>query len=257
MKSKSDDFNVFKNKLKRINKVNNKIFLKYKIKQAKDIIKLASKVFDNIIVAFSGGKDSLVALHLSLEIIPDVPVLFNYTTVEFPETVKYVKKLQKMWGFKLYIAKPKTGFFKAVKERGWASHENRWCCKMFKDDPAYDFLIKHDFDAEITGTIRTESIYRRWIKPITIPKKNPPIIRIHPIYDWNPKEVWEYIKLHELPYNPLYDLGYRRIGCWACPLNGPSHYRRLEKTHPHLYRYIENYLPRHPFFNGKTALTKE
>ena len=240
----------FKHKIteKQLLEANQKIYYDFRVNQAMEIIKMANKIFQgNLAVAFSGGKDSLVALHITLNVNPETPVIFNNTTVNFPETIKYVKDLQKEWGFNLYVTRHKTSFLKEVKTKGWATHENRWCCKPFKDQPAFNFLEENAIDAEITGTTRTESIYRRSLTPFRLPKKGLKIIRINPIYDWNYWEVWKYIKENKLPYNPLYDKGYRRIGCWCCPLNGPSHYRRLRKTHPKLYQFLQKFEPKHPY----------
>jgi len=230
------------------NDINNEIFLRFKIEQAKHIIKRSFEVFGRkLTVAFSGGKDSLVALHLSIQSIGnDIKVIYSHTTVEFPETIKYVKHLADIWNFELIITKPKRPFFEVVKEVGWATHENRWCCRPYKEEPAYEIMHQMEIAAEITGTTRTESIYRRYLKPVMPPKKSPYLTRIHPIYDWNEMEVWEYIKRNNLPYNPLYDMGYKRIGCWCCPLNGPSHYRRLKKTHPILFNFLLKFEPTHP-----------
>jgi len=231
-----------------ISKANERIYWQFKVRQAKSVLKFARKLFgDNLAVAFSGGKDSLVALHLALETLgSDLHVIYNHTTVEFPETIQYVTRLAKEWDLRLFITKPKKGFFSAVKERGWATHEDRWCCRPYKDEPAHNFMAAKGIIAEITGTVRTESIYRRSLTPFRMPKKEPFIIRIHPLYDWNHWEVWRYIKERDLPYNPLYDMKYRRIGCWCCPLNGPSHYKRLRKTHPKLYSFLRKFRPKHP-----------
>ncbi|MCR6693219.1 MAG: phosphoadenosine phosphosulfate reductase family protein [archaeon YNP-LCB-003-016] len=233
-----------------VDEANERIYFDFKVLQAKSILKIAKETFgDNLAVAFSGGKDSLVVLHLALETLgPDIPVIFNNTTIEFPETIQYVLNLSKMWGFKLHVTNPNRNFFSAVKEHGWATHENRWCCKPYKDEPAYKYMIEHGIMAEITGVTRTESFYRRYLKPFTMPKKDPPILRINPIYDWNSQEVWRYIKERNLPYNPLYNMGYQRIGCWCCPLKGISHYRRMQKTHPNLYSFLKNFEPKHPAF---------
>jgi len=231
-----------------IRDANRQIYRQFKVEQAKMILKIANEIFgDSIAVAFSGGKDSLVALHLALEVLGnDIKVIYNNTTVEFPETIKYVLDLTEAWNLNLHITRPEKPFFSVVREKGWATHENRWCCRPYKDEPAREFMIKNGIVAEITGTVRTESIYRRSITPFRMPKREPLIIRIHPIYDWNQWEVWTYIKEKKLPYNPLYDKGYRRIGCWCCPLNGPSHYKRLMKTHPHMFRFLKKFTPTHP-----------
>lgn len=232
---------------RKIEECNSRMFYDFKVKQAKEIMRTALNIFSgNLPVAFSGGKDSLVVLHIALEANPEVPVLYNNTTVEFPETLRYVRSLEKEWNLNLYMTRCRTPFLAAVRERGWATHESRWCCKPYKEQPAFEFLISHGFEAEITGTTRTESIYRRSLSPIKMPKKEPHIIRVNPIYDWNYWEVWTYINLNNLPYNPLYNKGYRRIGCWCCPINGWTHYRRLKKTHPKLYSFLKNFKPEHP-----------
>jgi len=231
-----------------IDNINDEIFWRFKIDQATYIIKRAAEIFNkNLAIAFSGGKDSLVALHLTLRTLGNqVSVVYNHTTVEFPETVKYVKELASKWNLDLIITKPIKPFFHAVKEKGWATHENRWCCKPYKDEPAHNFMKQNGIIAEITGTTRTESLYRRSLKPFSLPQKEPFIIRIHPLYDWNQWEIWKYIEENKLPYNPLYKKGYQRIGCWCCPINGLSHYKRLKRTHPKLFEFLCKFSPLHP-----------
>jgi phosphoadenosine phosphosulfate reductase len=232
---------------KRIAQCNSRIFYEFRVKQAREIIKEANDIFSGKLpLAFSGGKDSLVILHMALDINPNIPVIYNNTTVEFPETLQYVKQLKEEWAISLHVINNDCSFFQMTKEKGWATHEDRWCCKPYKEEPAFQFMVQSGFKAEITGTTRTESIYRRSLSPIKVPSKDPKIIRVNPIYDWNEWEVWRYIRENNIRYNPLYDMGYRRIGCWCCPLNGPSHYKRLKKTHPKLYNFLCTFEPLHP-----------
>jgi phosphoadenosine phosphosulfate reductase len=41
---------------------------------------------------------------------------------------------------------------------------------------------------------------------------------VNPIYEWSDKEVWDYLRAGGYPYNPMYDMGYHRVGCIGCPL---------------------------------------
>ena len=43
-------------------------------------------------------------------------------------------------------------------------------------------------------------------------------ITVNAIYDWSDTDVWDYIRLRGVKVNPLYAMGYRRVGCIGCPL---------------------------------------
>lgn len=42
---------------------------------------------------------------------------------------------------------------------------------------------------------------------------------VNPIFNWTDKDVWEYIHDRNIKYNPLYDMGYKRVGCVGCPMS--------------------------------------
>jgi phosphoadenosine phosphosulfate reductase len=42
------------------------------------------------------------------------------------------------------------------------------------------------------------------------------LIKINPLIEWTEKEVWDYIKKHNVPYNELHDKGFPSIGCQPC-----------------------------------------
>jgi phosphoadenosine phosphosulfate reductase len=43
-------------------------------------------------------------------------------------------------------------------------------------------------------------------------------IIVNPIYEWTDSDIWEYIRENNIKYNPLYDRGYKRVGCVGCPM---------------------------------------
>lgn len=54
-------------------------------------------------VAFSGGKDSLVALDLVRQVAPDAPVAFFDSGLEFPETYTYLEQIAELWSLNLHV----------------------------------------------------------------------------------------------------------------------------------------------------------
>ena len=89
-----------------------------KIKMAERVLNSLFKATDNVAVAFSGGKDSLVALHLALQIKPDIPVLFVNTGIEFPESLEYTRQLEEKWNLNFHEANAKVNFWKLSEEKG-------------------------------------------------------------------------------------------------------------------------------------------
>ena len=56
-------------------------------------------------------------------------------------------------------------------------------------------------------------------------RENKDII-VNPIYEWTDTDVWEYIRENGIKTNPLYERGYKRVGCIGCPM---ATYREMMK----------------------------
>ncbi|RLI84590.1 hypothetical protein DRP07_00790, partial [Archaeoglobales archaeon] len=65
--------------------------LEDKVTAAADIINEALGLTNNQAIAFSGGKNSLVALHIILKFKPDIKVVFCNTGVEYPQSLKFTR----------------------------------------------------------------------------------------------------------------------------------------------------------------------
>ncbi len=136
-----------------------------KIEYTKKIIKKAYNEFGKkLSVSCSFGKDSTVVLYLAREIYPDIPVLWANTGVEFPETVKFARKLTKEWDLNLIEIKPIKTFWECVKEYGFpwprkAKMKNGYkapgtprCCYYMKEKPLKDKI--HELGIKATGLYR-------------------------------------------------------------------------------------------------------
>lgn len=209
---------------------------------AEHIISEALKKCKKPIIAFSGGKDSTVVLHLVRRIAPQTIALFNNTGVENKETVKFTRSLPNMDETTYY----KKNFWQCVDEYGLPqvkakakSHGNR-CCYYLKEKPALDYYREHNNDLTFTGLTMAESRNRMMFFKRCGPlyyMKSWQMWKCHPIWDWTEDEVWDYIKSNNIPYNPIYDNGAVRCGCVPCTAY-ISWKRRLAKENPKMLKLV-------------------
>jgi PUA domain (predicted RNA-binding domain) len=200
-----------------------------------------------VYVSFSGGKDSLVVLDLARSSVKqrELKAFFLNTGIEFPETVKFVRRFCREREIPLKEANAGSAFREQVGKFGPPAKDFRWCCKVCKLASAGDFDIgkkassrKETGDVAyltIDGKRKHESFSRARIAASETNPFVPAQLNIFPIRDWKAIEVWLYIHWRKLPYNPLYDLGFERVGCWLCPSALAAEYVRVKDLHPEMY----------------------
>src|SRR5699024_245360 len=84
------------------------------------------------------------------------------------------------------------------------------CCNLRKIKPLHDAL--YGAQAWVSGLRREQSPTRANTEFMN-PDLKFSSIKICPLIHWTWEDVWNYIKLFELPYNPLHDQDYPSIGC--------------------------------------------
>lgn len=100
-------------------------------KESFALAELAELSKRNVAVSFSGGKDSLVVLDLAQR-VGIKKAVFVDTTVEFDETVDYIRSVEDFYGFKIVVLRAPVDFFGMVGHIGVPSRRFRWCCDVFK-----------------------------------------------------------------------------------------------------------------------------
>ncbi|WP_440953449.1 phosphoadenosine phosphosulfate reductase domain-containing protein [Methanococcoides sp. FTZ1] len=199
-------------------------------------------------VSFSGGKDSLVVLDLTLSALKnrDVSAFFLNTGIEFPETVDFVHEYCEKRGIELIEAKAGNAFWDNVESFGPPAKDFRWCCKVCKLAPAGDVIDNCTKEGGVCLTIDGKRRYESFSRAnIAASEKNPFVpdqLNIFPIRDWRAIEVWLYIHWRGLDYNPLYDRGFERVGCYLCPAELSAEYEGLREIHPDMYERWNDYL---------------
>ena len=215
---------------------------------ASDIKSFVSSKKQPVTVSFSGGKDSLAAFGVAMKALKGgMELLFVDTGLEFPETVEYVKSFAKKNDLKIHIAQANNAFRENVDTFGPPAKDFRWCCKVCKLGPITDMISKEFPNGTITveGNRMLESFAR---SKTSFVSKNPFVpnqTTLNPVRTWNASEIWGYIWMKGLEYNPLYERDFERIGCYLCASCLASEWKNTERIHPELHKDWSDYLYRY------------
>lgn len=222
----------------------------------------------------SGGKDSDVIKQIAFLSGVKFEIIHSHTTADHPLTVRYVREEQQRWqarGVPYSIVYPtykgkRTSLWALIALKGAPTRLRRWCCDILKERTAGAGRYV------VTGVRWSESVKRKQNratfelpsgKKERIKLNNDNDVRrrltehcfrkeqfvVNPIIDWQDVDVWEFHERYELPHNPLYDMGMRRVGCVGCPMgrNGVE----LEKLPKYKALYIRSF---QRFLDGRPDL---
>ena len=186
------------------------------------------KKIDVFYVAFSGGKDSVVALDLVQRALPhnEFKVLFGDTQMEFPDTydvVERVKRLCSELEIEFLTAKSKMSPLDTWSIFGPPAQTMRWCCSVHKTTPQIITLREYTNNPHFKGMAFTgirgdESFTRSEYDDVSDGDKIRGQFSCHPILEWNSAELYNYIFDKELIMNEAYKKGNSRAGCLVCPM---------------------------------------
>lgn len=188
------------------------------------------------ILAFSGGKDSIVSYMILVKSGIEFTPIYSRTSVDPPELINYIRHIFNPWakenGYPEVILQRyrtwKTGDKKGQIKTMWTLLRNRaipptrlkrYCCSELKERTG------EAGDTVFTGVRWEESKARSEQKIVNFFNGK---IMVRPIVDWSETEIWSYILEEEIPYCELYDKGFDRIGCIGCPLSSKSQIKELE-----------------------------
>lgn len=146
--------------------------------------------------------------------------IFTLDTGRLPEeTYALMDRVRERYGLPIDVYAPDTRLVQAlVREHGanpfYDSVELRKrCCDVRKSEPLQRALVAKG--AWITGLRRGQSVTRDAIALMEFDPVHR-VLKVNPLADWSEDEIWEYLRGHGVPYNPLHDRGYPSIGCAPC-----------------------------------------
>jgi phosphoadenosine phosphosulfate reductase len=168
--------------------------------------------------SFQGA--GLVAIHHAVSAGLPLPVFTIDTGLLFSETLELKARLEAYFGIEIESLVPE----RTVEEQAQDIAPELWlsspdlCCTLRKVEPLQKKL--NQLDAWVVGLRREQSAGRAQIQILELyefdrlREKN--ILKVNPLARWSRDKVWDYIRHHGIPYNPLMDRGFRSIGCFPC-----------------------------------------
>lgn len=201
--------------------------------------------------AYSGAKDS-DTLRILFELSGvKYDLVHNHTTVDAPETVRYIRSIPG-----IQIEYPNITMWRLIEKKLMPpTRRMRYCCSEFKERGGQGRFVA-------TGVRWAESTKRKnrnSLEVVTANAKNKIILNadntedrrlfenciikgrktLNPIIDWSDDDVWEFLEHYDCKSNPLYQDGYKRVGCIGCPNAGGRGMLKAFERYP---KYKQNYI---------------
>ena len=222
-------------------------------------------------LCYSGGKDSDV-----IRILADLAgvkhdIVHNHTTVDAPETVYYVRSIPN-----IIIDYPKTSMWDLIPRKLMPpTRLARYCCAELKERGGQGRVkvtgvrwAESNNRKESAGTIKiigSPKTTQKYADEIGVEyhvSKQQGLIMnddndesrrmvehcyrttstmVNPIVDWTDDDVWEFLNHYGCRSNPLYECGFKRIGCIGCPMASKNRYTQFRLYPKYKNNYIKSF----------------
>lgn len=191
----------------------------FEAKSPQDVLAYAIETYHpRIVLACSFGAEDVVLVDMVHRMNPDVPLFYLDTDFLFPETYatrdriieRYQLKPAQVIQVKSLLTPQKQA--ESYGDALWTSSPDQ-CCQLRKVEPLTRVL--KGYNAWITGIRRDQAPSRASAGLIEWDQKFK-LVKVNPLARWTWTDVWTYIKVYEVPYNPLHDQNYPSIGCTYC-----------------------------------------
>jgi phosphoadenosine phosphosulfate reductase len=166
-------------------------------------------------MATAFGAEGCCILHMLAEIEPGVRVFNLDTGYQFRETLELRERIKERYGIDVELIKPEMTVAEYEAEHGGPLYHLRpdQCCHDRKVLPLREAV--KGYEAWISSIRRDQTSHRAVAGAVQWDAKFH-LVKVNPLLGWTRNDVWRFILEHEVPYNPLHDLGYPSIGCWPC-----------------------------------------
>jgi phosphoadenosine phosphosulfate reductase len=169
--------------------------------------------------ASSFGAEDVVVIDLLLKERPDARIFTLDTGRLHEETYDVARRVRERYGIAIESHFPDRGRIERLLcDKGPFSFresvaDRKECCEIRKIAPLRAAL--HGLELWITGLRRGQAESRSTLGRLEW-DEGFGLLKLNPIADWSEEQVWDYIRINDLPYNALHDRGFPSIGCAPC-----------------------------------------
>lgn len=220
-----------------------------------------------VIVTYSGGKDSQASLLWTLEKLTRTPiVVFCDTGWEHPLTYKHIEGTMKALGLELITLRSKKydGMVDmSTRRKRFPSTYARFCTGELKTMPMLDYVldqVRNDFiiiqgiraakSASRAAMASQCNYFKYYLEPYGTDKHGKPKYHtyrrrevlayckqhatdvLRPVFEWSGHQVIDYIIEKGQQPNPLYKMGYKRVGCYPCIMSSQQDILNIIRQDP-------------------------
>ena len=170
---------------------------------------------EKVVMGTGFGPPGIVLLDMLLKVSRNISVFYIDTDFLFDQTYDLKNILEERYGIEFLRFAADISTTEQAKQYGrklWEKDADA-CCNLRKVVPLKHALT--NYDVWITGIRRKQTQARSHAELVELEPRFE-VIKINPLINWTHVEVWDYIKAHNLPYNPLHDRNYPSVGCKQC-----------------------------------------
>jgi 3'-phosphoadenosine 5'-phosphosulfate sulfotransferase (PAPS reductase)/FAD synthetase len=197
------------------------------------------KEYDIYHVGISGGKDSTAALlwavHESGWPHDRIRATFCDTGNEHQITYDYIAVLSERV-FPIQTIHPPLDFYALAEKKGrFPSTKARFCTQYLKIFPTQVHILemqRQGLDVLLVSGVRADESKERADLPETEWSEYYATDEYRPLLKWTTEDIWAFLAKYDMPRNPLYDFGARRVGCFPCMMSSKGELRTIAQHFP-------------------------
>lgn len=198
----------------------------FETKTPQEILKWAVDMFwPQVALSSSFQTQSIPLLHMAALIRPDILIFFLDTGYHFWETQMFREHLSSHWQLNVLdlYRDARWNVFVRQQTRTLPADDPNLCCFIHKVQPMQTAL--KDMKAWVSGIRRDQTATRAQARILELQEDG--LLKINPLLNWTKEDIKRYSKEYRLPAHPLFQRGYRSIGCAPCTVAiGLDHHER-------------------------------